>query len=111
MPPQGRLDDARNSYGEALAIQEAALGGEHPDVARTLSALAAAYDAQGGIEAAAPLHDRALRIVSDILQAYPQMGRKLAPVLTKLAALVTTIGCGQEAAEIEARIAGIRSVD
>ncbi|MDP6951749.1 MAG: tetratricopeptide repeat protein [Alphaproteobacteria bacterium] len=65
----GHLDAALASYGEALAIQEGALVPDDLSTAQTLSALATTHDLQGAIDTAAPLHDRALRIVSDLLSS------------------------------------------
>ncbi len=53
---------ARRLFQRALAIREKALGPEHPDVARSLNALAVVLQAQGDLAGARPLFERALAI-------------------------------------------------
>ena len=59
---QGRYAEAEPRYRRALAIQEKALGPEHPDVATSLTSLAALYRATERIPAADALEKRAARI-------------------------------------------------
>ena len=59
---QGKYADAEGLHKRALAIQEKALGADHPDVARTLNNLAVVYEAQGKYADAEGLYKRALAI-------------------------------------------------
>lgn len=59
---QGRYAEAEPLYTRALAIQEKALGPEHPDVATSLTSLAALYRATDRIPAAEALEKRAAHI-------------------------------------------------
>ena len=61
----GREEDERDAeplHRRALSIREAALGPDHPDVATSLTNLAALYQVQGRYADAEPLHRRALVI-------------------------------------------------
>jgi tetratricopeptide (TPR) repeat protein len=57
-----KFAEAEPLFRRALAIREKALGPEHPEVAASLSCLAALYYLQGRYEEAAPLWERTLRI-------------------------------------------------
>ena len=59
---QGRYADAEPLYKRALAIDEKAVGPDHPDVATSLNNLAALYKEQGRYADAEPLYKRALAI-------------------------------------------------
>jgi tetratricopeptide (TPR) repeat protein len=59
---QGRYDEALKAYGRALAIDEKALGPEHPDVASTLNNLGLVYWNQGRYDEALKAYGRALAI-------------------------------------------------
>ena len=59
---QGRYAEAEPLYKRALAIQEKALGPDHPDVATALNNLAVLYRHQGRYAEAEPLYKRALAI-------------------------------------------------
>ena len=50
-----------------MAINEKALSSDHPNVAHSLSSLAANYDKQGRYAEAKPLHRRALAIRKKVL--------------------------------------------
>ncbi|HEX7314388.1 MAG TPA: FxSxx-COOH system tetratricopeptide repeat protein [Pyrinomonadaceae bacterium] len=56
-------------FKRALAIRERMLGAEHPDVAMSLSDLAAVYDHQGRYAEAEPLFKRALAIHEQMLKS------------------------------------------
>jgi tetratricopeptide (TPR) repeat protein len=58
----GFYAEAGPYYDRALAIQEKALGAEHPEVATTLNNLAGLYHAQGKYAEAEPLYRRDLAI-------------------------------------------------
>ncbi|MGZ3458885.1 MAG: CHAT domain-containing protein, partial [Archangium sp.] len=58
----GNYARAEPLFERALAIWEAALGKNHPDVARTLNNLALLYANQGNYARAEPLYERALAI-------------------------------------------------
>ena len=62
-------DKAAEHYTRAIAIDECALGPDHPDVAIYLNNLAGLYKAQGRMAEAEPLYLRALRINEDALGA------------------------------------------
>jgi tetratricopeptide (TPR) repeat protein len=53
---------AESFYEQALAIQEKALGPNHPDVGASLSNMASLYCAQGRYDEAEPLYEQALAI-------------------------------------------------
>ncbi len=59
---QGQYAEAEPLYKRSLAIQEKALGPDHPDVATTLNNLAEIYRNQGRYAEAEPLHKRSLEI-------------------------------------------------
>jgi len=56
-----------SNLSKALQIREIALGAEHPDIAKSLSNLAALYISQGTYEQAEPLYLRALEILEKVL--------------------------------------------
>ena len=58
----GQFADALPRAQESLALREAALGTEHPDVAVSLTTLAEVYRSQGRLDDAERLHRRALGI-------------------------------------------------
>lgn len=58
----GKLDDAEALYDRALGLREAALGPEHPEVAKTLNGLAGVYMRQIKFPRAEVLYERALAI-------------------------------------------------
>ena len=58
----GRYAEAVTLVQRILAIQEKALGPDHPDVATSLNKLALLYQAQGDYRSAAPLFQRSLAI-------------------------------------------------
>ena len=59
---QGRYADAEPLYRRSLAINEKALGPDHPGVAISLNNLAELYRNQGRYVDAEPLHKRSLAI-------------------------------------------------
>ena len=63
----GDYRDAEHPLTRALAIDEAVLGTEHPDVATSLNNLAVLYRAQGRYREAEPLYQRALAIREQVL--------------------------------------------
>ena len=56
---QGRYADAEPLFKRSLAINEKALGPEHPNVATSLNNLAALYESQGRYTDAEPVYQRA----------------------------------------------------
>jgi len=58
----GAYDDAERGYARALALDEHNLGPEHPDVAETLTGLAAVLEARGDYPGASRRYQRALEI-------------------------------------------------
>jgi tetratricopeptide (TPR) repeat protein len=63
----GDYDQAEALVEQALALQEAALGPEHPGLASNLSILAKAHQATGDYDQAKALYERALAISRDTL--------------------------------------------
>jgi tetratricopeptide (TPR) repeat protein/CHAT domain-containing protein len=63
----GRYDEAIVLAKRLLAIQEKALGSEHPDVANSLNRLAVLYNDKGDYAQAEPLYKRALAIFEKTL--------------------------------------------
>jgi tetratricopeptide (TPR) repeat protein len=59
---QGKYAEAKQSYEEAIALQEQFLGPEHPGIASALNNLANAVQSMGDVEAARVLHERSLEI-------------------------------------------------
>ena len=64
---QGDLDGAKALYERAIAIDEAALGPNHPDIAIDLNNLGGVLRAQGDLVGTKTLLDRALRIFREFL--------------------------------------------
>jgi CHAT domain-containing protein/tetratricopeptide (TPR) repeat protein len=74
----GRYDDALARREHALALQEAVLGGSHPDVARSLNLLGAQHLLRGNPVQAEPLLKRALAIQEAALgQSHPDIAQTL----------------------------------
>ncbi len=89
-----------------MAIDEKALGPDHPGVAIGLNNLAALYGAQGRYAEAEPLYKRALAIVEKALgPEHPHV----ATSLENYAALLRATGRGEEAKKLEARAKAIRA--
>ncbi|WP_374409324.1 CHAT domain-containing protein [Hydrogenophaga sp.] len=65
----GRYDEALPLYRRALAIDEKALGANHPDTAIDLNNLAGLYESMGRYDEALPLYRRALAIKEKALGA------------------------------------------
>jgi CHAT domain-containing protein/tetratricopeptide (TPR) repeat protein len=75
---QGKYPQAEGLYQRALAINEKALGADHPDVASPLIGLANVYTAQGKYAQAESLHQRALAIREKALGAdHPDVALRL----------------------------------
>jgi len=63
----GDYDHAKARLEQALALQQAVLGPEHPGLASTLASLAKAYQATGDYDQAKQLYERALAISRETL--------------------------------------------
>ena len=88
----------------ALAIDEKALGPDHPDVATDLNNLAFLYKTQGRYAQAEPLYDRAMAIREEALgPTHPDMSQSL----ENLAALYRATSRDVEAETLEQRAAQI----
>ena len=102
---QGKYTEAEPLYQRALAIDEKALGPEHPDVATDLNNLALLYQGQGKYTEAEPLHKRALAIWEKALgPEHPHVGQSL----NNLAALYQAQGKYTEAEPLFQRSLAIR---
>jgi tetratricopeptide (TPR) repeat protein len=64
---QGDPGAAEGFYQRALALQEAALGPDHPDAAITVQQIADLYRGQGRLAEAQALYERALQVFSAAL--------------------------------------------
>ena len=74
----GCSGEAEPLFKRALAINEKALGSEHPDVGRDLNELALLYQAQRRDAEAEPLYKRALAIYEKALgPGHPELGTTL----------------------------------
>jgi tetratricopeptide (TPR) repeat protein len=101
---RGRYDDARKLHERALSIRERVLGPDDPDVATTLTYLAAVYENLGRYEEAARLQTRALAIRERALGAdHPDV----AWVLNGLANAQTYLGRYAEAGNMYERCIAI----
>jgi hypothetical protein len=67
VPTSGSLCRCRALFKRSLAIQEKALGPDHPDVATSLSGLADLYQDEGRYADAEPLYKRSLGIKEKVL--------------------------------------------
>lgn len=85
----GNYAEAESLYRQALDIRRTALGEEHPDMAHTLTYLAALYKKMGQYDKAEPLYRQALKIQRTVLgDNHPAM----ASSLYNLAALEILLG-------------------
>ena len=89
----------------SLAIQEKALGPDHPAVALNLNNLAELYRAQGQYAKAEPLYKRALSILEKTVPNHPNV----ATTLENMAKLYTKMGRDDEAKKLLARAKQIRA--
>jgi tetratricopeptide (TPR) repeat protein len=105
---QGDLAGARSLYTRALAINEKALGQEHPDTAAGLNNLADVFRAQGDFTGARPLMERALAIYDKAFgPEHPNTNR----VRYNFARLLSSMGQTDEAlAHSQAALAGHKKV-
>jgi tetratricopeptide (TPR) repeat protein len=92
-------------YRRALAINEKALGPEHPDLATRLNNLAGLYLATGRYGEAEPLYRRAMAILDKSL---PSDHPNLAVVRENYAPVLDELGRREEAAELWAQATAIR---
>ena len=79
---QGNFEAAEGRLREALAVQEAQLGTDHPTVAATLNGLGLVLSSRGEFGEARALHTRALQIYE---AAYPEESKEVADSLNNLA--------------------------
>ena len=101
---QGKYAEAEPLFRRALAIEEAALGTNHPDVGTTLNNLALLLQEQGKYAEAEPLFRRALAIKEAALGPdHPDV----AQVAENLAAVLRHLGREDEAQRLEEPAAGI----
>ncbi|HEX9256594.1 MAG TPA: tetratricopeptide repeat protein, partial [Candidatus Angelobacter sp.] len=68
---QGKNSEAEPLYRRALAINEKALGPEHPNTASSLNNLALLLKEQGKFSEAEPLYRRALAIREGVFDSQP----------------------------------------
>ncbi|CAN0535323.1 unnamed protein product, partial [Laminaria digitata] len=75
---QGNYAEAGPLYKRSLAIDEKALGPEHPNVATSLNNLAGLFETQGNYAEAGPLYKRSLAIDEKALgPEHPSVARSL----------------------------------
>ncbi|MFQ3582204.1 MAG: tetratricopeptide repeat protein [Chloracidobacterium sp.] len=84
-----QMPEAEAALRQALAIREAHLGAEHPDVAQSLTNLAMFYRLRGNYQAAEPLYQRALEVIE---KARGPEHPDVAMVLNSIALLYKTRG-------------------
>jgi tetratricopeptide (TPR) repeat protein len=101
-----RLTDAKLLLERALAIDEAAHGPDHHDVANRLNNLALILQGLGQPEAARPLQERALAIAE---AAYGPGHPDVARDLNNLAAILKDLGQLEAARPLEERALAIRA--
>ena len=89
-----------------MAIDEKALGENHPDVATDMNNLAELYRAQGKYAQAEPLYKRSLKIGR---KALGPEHLQVATVFENMAELFKKFGKEDEAKKLEARARRIRS--
>jgi tetratricopeptide (TPR) repeat protein len=97
---QGRAAEAEHLFARALAVKEAGLGRDHPDVATSLNNLAQVYVAQGRDVAAVPLLERSLGIQEKTLDPEHPVLRR---TLTLLAVVYRHLGRADEAFILDVR--------
>ena len=103
---QGKHVEAEPLNDRSLAIDEKALGSEHPAVATTLNNLALVFDAQGRYGEAEPLYKRALAIWETALgPEHPDVATKL----ENYADFLRKTGRISDEKEMEARAKAIRA--
>jgi tetratricopeptide (TPR) repeat protein len=99
-----RPNDARPLHERALAIDEAAYGPDHPDVAAALSHLAQALSDLGHPDQAQPLYERALAIDE---AAYGPDHPDVATALNNLALALRALGHPDQAQQLYKRALAI----
>ena len=102
----GRFSEAEPLFKRILETDEALVGPNDPEVARSLNNLAILYRAQGRYSEAEPLHKRALAIQEKALGPdHPAVARSL----NNLAELYMKMGRDEEAKKLLARAKRIRA--
>ena len=100
------MPHGKSRFEQSLAIREAALGPDHPDVATSLNNVAELYRAQGRFAKSEPLYQRALAIWEEALgPEHPAVVQGL----ENYATLLRDYQRHAEADEIEARAEAIRA--
>ncbi len=100
----GRYPEALPLAQRALAIDEKALGPEHPDTAASLNNLAGLYQAMGTFDQALPLYQRTLKIREKALgPEHPDT----AASLNNLAAIYWAMAIYDQALPLYQRAVGI----
>ena len=84
--------EAEPLYKRALAIDEASLGKDHPNVATALNNLAALYEATNRLSEAEPLMKRALAIVLNFTQQTGHQHPHLNVAIGNYAGLLQAMG-------------------
>ena len=102
---QGRYTEAIPIFEEALAIDEKALGPDHPDVAKSLNNLAMVYQALGDYSKTEPLYKRSLVIFE---KTHGANHPAVATSLNNLAVLYTSLGRYSKAKPLYKRSLAIR---
>jgi tetratricopeptide (TPR) repeat protein len=104
----GRDEEAIPLYREVIAIREAELGPEHPEVAVSLNNLASVYVASGKYAEAEPLYRRSLEIrLTALGPQHPRVGN----AMNNLASLLHRQGRHIEAEKLYKRALEIRALE
>ncbi len=106
VPIPAALTQAEPLYQRALAIDERALGPEHPGLATDLNSLAALYYTQGKFTEAEPLYQRALLVLT---RAVGHEHPDVAMMLENYARMLRVLNRHDEAEKMEARAQAIRA--
>jgi tetratricopeptide (TPR) repeat protein len=105
---RARAAEAERLFRRSLAVKEAGIGPDSPDVATTLNNLAQLYAADGRVQDAMPLLERSLAIQEKTLDAeHPALAR----TLRGLAAMYRTVGRDHDAFVLETRAHLLRAIE
>lgn len=101
----GRNGEAAERYEVVLRMEQAALGGDHPDVLATMSILAGVLMKAGEVGRAEPLLRRQLELTARI---HGPTRRESAAVMDRLAEALSRLGKETEATQLRRNAEAIR---